>query len=191
MIFLQLFFTFLKIGAFNFGGGYAMLALIQSEVVTKHGWLTAQEFADMVAVSEMTPGPIGINIATYSGYTTVMNAGYGTVLSVVGALLASFAVLFVPFVLMLVVLRFLMAHRDNATVQHVLRALRITMLGVIASAALLLFTPAVFGEMGFNRQFVTSCLLFLLCCYLSLRHQVSPIALLIASGIVGAVVYAL
>ncbi len=190
MIFVQLFFTFLKIGAFNFGGGYSMLALIQNEVVTKQGWLTAQEFTDMLAISEMTPGPIGINIATYAGYTTVINAGYATPLAVLGALLASSAVLLVPFLLVLVVLRFLMKYRNHAMVQQVLRALRVAMPGVIAAAALLLFTPAVFGEVGLHRRFVTSALIFLLCCYLSLRHRVSPIVLLLLSGVAGVVVYA-
>ena len=70
MVFLQLFYTFFKIGLFGFGGGYAMLSMIQGEVVTRYGWLTAQEFTDIVAISQMTPGPIGINSATYVGYTT-------------------------------------------------------------------------------------------------------------------------
>ena len=69
MIFLHLFLTFSKIGIFNFGGGYAMLSLIQNEVVEKHHWLTNGEFTDIVAISQGTPGPIGINCATYVGYT--------------------------------------------------------------------------------------------------------------------------
>ena len=75
MILLQLFLTFLKIGLFTFGGGYAMVALIQNEVVATHGWLTLQEFTDIVAISQMTPGPLGINAATYVGYTATLNAG--------------------------------------------------------------------------------------------------------------------
>ena len=77
MLFLQLFYTFFKIGLFGFGGGYAMLSMIQGEVVTRYGWLTSQEFTDIVAISQMTPGPIGINSATYVGYTTIA-AHYGT-----------------------------------------------------------------------------------------------------------------
>ena len=68
MIYLQLFLSYLKIGFFGFGGGYAMLSLIQNEMVTRHGWMTATELADIVAVSQMTPGPIAINCATYVGY---------------------------------------------------------------------------------------------------------------------------
>ena len=68
MIYLQLFYTFFKIGLFGFGGGYAMLSMIQGEVVTRYGWVTSQEFTDIVAISQMTPGPIGINAATYVGF---------------------------------------------------------------------------------------------------------------------------
>ena len=78
MIFLQLFYVFSKIGIFNFGGGYAMLSLIQDEVVNKHQWLTVNEFTDIVAISQSTPGPIGINCATYTGYTAVIHAGFPT-----------------------------------------------------------------------------------------------------------------
>ena len=74
MVFIELFWTFLKIGLFTFGGGYAMIALIQNEVTVNHRWLTPQEFTDILAVSQMTPGPVGINTATYTGYTAVMNA---------------------------------------------------------------------------------------------------------------------
>ena len=70
MIYLQLFYTFFKIGLFGFGGGYAMLSMIQGEVVTRYGWVTSQEFTDIVAISQMTPGPIGINAATYVGFTS-------------------------------------------------------------------------------------------------------------------------
>ena len=75
MIFLSLFLTFLQIGLFGFGGGYGMLSLIQSETVVRHAWLTSAEFTNIVAISQMTPGPIGINSATYCGYTAVRNAG--------------------------------------------------------------------------------------------------------------------
>ena len=77
MIFLELFITFFQIGLFGFGGGYGMLSLIQGEVVHNHAWLTTSEFTNIVAISQMTPGPIGINSATYCGYTAVHNAGFG------------------------------------------------------------------------------------------------------------------
>ena len=76
MLFLKLFLIFTKIGTFNFGGGYAMLSLIHNETVVKNHWLTNAEFTDIVAISQSTPGPIGINCATYVGYTSVLHAGY-------------------------------------------------------------------------------------------------------------------
>ena len=93
MIFLELFYTFLKIGLFSFGGGYGMLSVIQGEVVTRHSWISSSEFADIVAVSQMTPGPIGINSATYVGYTAVVNSGGTEIMGILGSLTASFAVM--------------------------------------------------------------------------------------------------
>ena len=93
MIIVRLFLIFCKIGIFTFGGGYSMVALIQSEVVGKNHWLTAEEFTDLLAVSQMTPGPVGINTATYTGYTVVLNSGGTHLMGVVGSLVASFAVI--------------------------------------------------------------------------------------------------
>ena len=92
MIYLQLFYTFFKIGLFGFGGGYAMLSMIQGEVVTRYGWVSSQEFTDIVAISQMTPGPIGINAATYVGFTSTG--------SVWGSIIATFAVVLPSFILM-------------------------------------------------------------------------------------------
>ena len=93
MIYFQLFYTFFIIGLFTFGGGYAMLSLIQNEVVVNHAWVTAQEFTDMVAISQMTPGPIGINSATYVGYTVTGN--------IFGSIVATFAVCLPSFIIIL------------------------------------------------------------------------------------------
>ena len=111
MIFWKLFYTFCKIGIFNFGGGYAMIALIQNEVVEKQGWMTMAEFTDIVATSQITPGPIGINVATYAGYTAVVNAGYDPFWGVAGAFLASFSVILLPFILILLISKYLLDHR--------------------------------------------------------------------------------
>ena len=89
MILFELFYTFLIIGLFTFGGGYSMIALIQSAVVDHHAWLTTQEFADILAISQITPGPVGINAATYAGYSAVIAEGYPTVVAVAGAVVAS------------------------------------------------------------------------------------------------------
>ena len=92
MIWLRLLYVYLKIGILGFGGGYAMLSLIQADVVDRYGWISLQEFTDIVAISQMTPGPIGINSATYIGYTAVHNAGYSETMSILGSCLTTFAV---------------------------------------------------------------------------------------------------
>ena len=91
MIFLSLFITFFEIGLFGFGGGYGMLSLIQHETVEANHWLSTAEFTDIVAISQMTPGPIGINSATYCGYTAIQNAGYGHTMAILGSATATFA----------------------------------------------------------------------------------------------------
>jgi len=188
MVFLQLFWTFLKIGLFTFGGGYAMIALIQSEVTVTHHWLTPQEFTDILAVSQMTPGPVGINTATYTGYTAVLNAGYEPWLAVVGALLASCAVILLPVALMLVAVIFLQRVKGNRDIDNIFRLLRKVVVGLVAAAALQLLTPSSFGQPGLTLQFVLSVLLFVAVFVLSLR-RVSPILLILASGAVGVVAY--
>ena len=135
---LQLFWTFLQIGLFTFGGGLSMIALIQGEVVTTHGWLSLQEFTDILAISQMTPGPIGINTATFVGYTAMVNAGYAPWLGVVGAFFSSFAAILLPFVLMLLVTRFLLKHQSNPLVDGLFRVLRVAVVGLVAAAALTL-----------------------------------------------------
>ncbi len=191
MIFLKLFWMFLKIGIFTFGGGYSMIALIQNEVVEKQGWMTAQEFTDILAISQMTPGPVGINTATYAGYTAVVNMGLPVWQGVLGSLLASLAVILLPIAAMLLVHSYLSRHRDNPLIAQVLRTLRLTVVGLIAAAALLLLTTESFGTPGLNLQFVVSLIVFAFVFYLSVRHRTSPILLIVASGLVGLIVYSL
>lgn len=190
MILAQLFWTFLKIGIFTFGGGYSMIALIQSEVVEKHAWMTVQEFTDILAVSQMTPGPVGINTATYAGYTAVVNAGLPAWQGVVGSLLASLAVILLPVIAMLIVYTYLSRHKDNPMIANMFRVLRLTVIGLIAAAALLLLTSDSFGMPGWNKQFVVSVALFLVVFYLSWRRRANPMLLILGSGFVGWIVYA-
>jgi chromate transporter len=190
MIFWRLFYTFCKIGIFNFGGGYAMIALIQNEVVEKQAWMTTQEFTDIVAVSQMTPGPIGINVATYAGYTVVVNAGYDAWMGVAGAFLASFAVILLPFILLLALSHFLLKHKENKDLNNVFSTLRITVLGLIAAAALLLATPDNFGSLSETPvRFFISIAIFLIVFLLSLKKKISPILLILLSGVIGGIVY--
>ena len=191
MIFFQIFYTFLMIGAFTFGGGYSMIALIQSEVVTHHGWMTASEFTDLLAVSQMTPGPVGINTATYAGYTAVLNAGYPQWAAVAGSLLASLSVIVIPVALVMIVGRWLLRHKEQPVVASVMRVLRLAVVGLIAAAALQLLSADSFGSFGLNRQFITSVVIFAAVFILSWRYKKSPILLIVVSGFLGLVIYSL
>ena len=140
MIFWQLFASYLKIGFFGFGGGYAMLSLIQNEVVVQHAWMTNAEFADIVAVSQITPGPIAINSATYVGYTVGAQAG-NEWCGILGAALATFAVCLPSLTLMLLITRFFLRLKQNPLVEGAMKGMRPVVIGMIASAALLLMFP--------------------------------------------------
>ncbi len=195
MILLELFITFLIIGLFTFGGGYSMIALIQSAVVEEHGWLTAQEFADILAISQITPGPVGINTATYAGYSAVIAEGYPTAVAVAGALIASLAVLILPMTLILIVGRWLLAHKDNPPFDIIFKVLRLTVIGLIAAAAISLmpsaFAPTPTGTISiFNFQFsIFNLIIFLAAFVLSLWKKVSPIFLILLAGLVGFLIY--
>ena len=192
MIFIELLCSFLMIGLFSFGGGYGMLSVIQGEVVARHAWLTAAEFTDIVAVSQMTPGPIGINSATYVGYTAVFNATSNEVLAVLGSLTASFAVMLPSIVLMLIVSRFFMKYSKHKNVENVFRLLRPAVVGLIASAALLLMTEENFGSPTESPlQFGVSVALFVAAFVAMKFFKVSPILILVLSGIFGGVFYGL
>ena len=192
MLLLELSYTFLKIGLFSFGGGYGMLSVIQGEVVTRHAWLTASEFTDIVAISQMTPGPIGINSATYVGYTAMLIATADEALAVLGSLMASFAVMLPSIVLMLIVSRFFMKYSKHRNVEAVFKVLRPAVVGLIASAALLLMTEENFGSpTGTPLQFVVSVALFVAAFVAMKFFKVSPILILILAGAFGGVFYGL
>ena len=191
-IILELFYTFLKIGLFSFGGGYGMLSVIQGEVVSRHGWLSASEFTDIVAISQMTPGPIGINSATYVGYTAVLNTGAPEWLAVIGSFAASFAVMLPSIVLMLVVSRYLIKYSKHPNVEAVFKGLRPVVVGLIASAALLLMTEDNFGSPSDTPlQFWVSVALFVAAFVAMKFYKVSPILVLVLAGIFGGVFYGL
>lgn len=192
MIFIELLCSFLMIGLFSFGGGYGMLSVIQGEVVTRHAWLTAAEFTDIVAVSQMTPGPIGINSATYVGYTAVLNATGSEALAVLGSFTASFAVMLPSVVLMLIVSRFFMKYSKHKNVENVFSLLRPAVVGLIASAALLLMTKENFGSPTETPlQFWVSVALFVAAFVAMKFFKVSPILILLLAGVFGGVFYGL
>lgn len=187
MIFLRLFLTFLKIGVFSFGGGLATIALIQHDVVEEQGWLTSQEFTDIVATSQITPGPVGINTATYTGYTAIVNAGYSEWMGILGAFIASFSVILIPVILMLIVSKFLLKHKDNKIIATTMSVLRLAVVGLVAAAALLLVTPETFGNV--SPQLWISIGIFAVVFIASLKFKASPILMILLSGVAGFLVY--
>ena len=185
MLFLELFYTFFKIGLFGFGGGYAMLSMIQGEVVTRYGWLTPQEFTDIVAISQMTPGPIGINSATYVGYSTIAEQ-YGTSIGVLGSFIATFAVVLPSFILMLTISKFFLKYQKHPSVEAVFSGLRPAVVGLLASAALVLMNTENFGSPRDDvRAFVTSVIIFLVAFIGTKKYKTNPILMIIACGIAG------
>lgn len=190
MLFLQLFYTFFKIGLFGFGGGYAMLSMIQGEVVTRHGWISAQEFTDIVAISQMTPGPIGINSATFVGYSTLIDAGYTPAMAVLGSATATFAVILPSFILMLIISRYFIKFQKHPVVMAVFSGLRPAVVGLLAAAALLLMNSENFGSPTDDmRSFIISCLIFLVVFIATRRFKISPILMIVISGIAGLLLY--
>ena len=141
MIFWELFITFFVIGMFTIGGGYAMLSLIQNEVVTEHGWLTDGTFTDIVAISQMTPGPIGINSATYIGYEVLHTAGASEFICILGSFTATFAVVLPSFIIVLAICKVYEKFKEHYLFKGVMNGLKPAVLGLIGTAALGLATP--------------------------------------------------
>ena len=183
MIYLKLFYSYLKIGFFGFGGGYAMLSLIQNEVVVQNGWMTNAEFADRVAVSQMTPGPIAINSATYVGYTAVVNAGFPQWAGILGSFVSTFAVVLPSFILMILISRFFLKYQKHPVIAAVFSGLRPGVVGLLAAAALVLMNRENFGAE--TRQVIVSSLLFAGTFIASYRYKVNPILLICLCGAVG------
>lgn len=182
LLYLELFYTFFKIGLFGFGGGYAMLSMIQGEVVTRYGWLTAKEFTDIVAVSQMTPGPIGINSATYVGYTATG--------SVIGSCIATFAVVLPSFILMLAISKFFLKYQNHPAVISVFKGLRPAVVGLLASAALVLMNKENFGNYSEDSfSTILSCALFVITFFATYRYKANPILMILICGLVGLIAY--
>ena len=192
VLYLKLFWTFFKIGLFGFGGGYGMLSLIQNEVVEKQKWISNSEFTDIVAVSQMTPGPIGINSATYVGFKAIENAGMTRTEAVGGSLLASFSVMLPSFILMLLISAFFMHYKDHKSVQTVLKWLRPVVVGMLAAAVLLLLNEENLGTFSAaNLQLYVSIGLFVLEFIATYFWKIGPIKVILMAGLFGGLFYSL
>ena len=173
--YLQLIWSYFKISIFGFGGGYAMLSLIRHEIVDK-GWISENMFTDIVAISQMTPGPIGINTATYIGYT----ATGGTIL---GSVITTLAVVLPSFLLVLYTSRFIQKHKDSIAIKSIFAGLRPVVVGLIASAALLLMNKENFPD--YSLSIGIAVISFILVHY----TRVHPILVIVLAGIAGYVLY--
>ena len=190
MIFLSLFITFFKIGLFGFGGGYGMLSLIQHETVESHHWLSTAEFTDIVAISQMTPGPIGINSATYCGYTAIQNAGYSNALAVLGSATATFALVLPSLILMILISKMFMKYMNSRPVQSVFTGLRPAVVGLLAAATLLLCTRDNFSAPSENPwQFYISIALFLATAFGTGVLKINPIRMICYCAVAGLLLF--
>lgn len=171
MMWLDMIFTFMKIGVFSFGGGYAILALIQQEVVLKHGWLTQAQFADIVAISQMTPGPIAVNAATFIGY---QRAG------ILGSLMCTFGVIFPSLVMMLVITMTYLKLKKLPWFRNIFTNLRLLTIGLIGAAMWLI------GAGAFTDWFTIA--VFVVCFGLYWRFRMNPVYMMLGAALLGIVV---
>ena len=192
----QLFLTFFLIGMFTFGGGYAMLSLIQAEVVVKHAWLSESMFADIVAISQMTPGPIGINCATYVGYDVLTTSGAGHLMGIVGSLTATLAIMLPSFIIVLLLVRFYNRVKGSPMFEGVMSVIRPAVVGLIGAAAIVLMFKVDWNGLLPSLQVVEenfpdwkSWCLFAAAFLASFKFKVNPILLIVLSGVMGLLLY--
>ncbi|MBP5488549.1 MAG: chromate transporter [Bacteroidales bacterium] len=193
---LKLFWCFFVIGLFNFGGGGAMISLIQNQIVEVHGWLTEAAFTDIVAISQTTPGPIGINCATYVGYQVMHDAGFSNLVAVVGSASATFAVVLPSFIIFWVLMRAFNRFHDDPRFVTVMSALKPAVAGLIFAAAVILclhvtmdgLTPQI-SVIAENFPDWTSWALFAGAFIATYFFKANPIYVILAGGILGLIIY--
>lgn len=184
MIYLKLFLSFFQVGLFSFGGGYAALPLIEQQTIEVNGWITNQQFIDILTLSEMTPGPIAINAATFTGNQI---AGlWGGVIATIGVTLPSV-------IIVLILAYFYFKYKSIKMVQGVIQGLRPAVVALIASAGLTIFLTAMFGHSELPLQLsqlnIVSVVLFIVGIFLMRKYKLSPIQVMILSGISGIIIY--
>ncbi|MBO4566344.1 MAG: chromate transporter [Bacteroidales bacterium] len=193
---LQIAATFFVIGAFTVGGGYAMLSLLQNEVVVSHGWMTESAFTDVVAVSQMTPGPIGINAATYVGYDVLFQATGLHWVGVFGSAVATLALILPSFLIVLLIVKFYTRFRGSKLYEGTMGWLRPTVVGLIAAAAVILvlkttWTGCVPSVAVVRENFADwkSWLLLAAAFAASFWGRVNPILIILAGAVLGLLIY--
>ena len=192
MLYLKLFWEFFKAGLFAIGGGMATVPFLQ-EISRKTGWYTAGDLADMIAVSESTPGPIGVNMATYVGYTTVHNH-YGSIAGIFGGILSTVGLVMPSVIIILIVARFLEKFRENRYVNAAMYGLRAASVALISSAGISIVMIAVFQINSIEewkaavidyRCFVLAVLVLIMTRWVPKIKDLHPIIFIIASAVIG------
>ncbi len=177
MIYLQLFFSFLQVGMFSFGGGYAAMPLIQGQVVTAHKWLSMSEFTDLITISQMTPGPIAVNSATFVG---IKIAG------IPGALVATFGCILPSCIIVTVIAKLYLKYRNMAMLQGVLNSLRPAVVAMIASAGISILITAFWGNAAAIALAGTKwslVVIFVVCIVLLRKIKMNPIWVMVLAGV--------
>lgn len=187
-IYLRLIWSYLKIGFFGFGGGYAMLALVENEIVGP-GWITEKMFTDIVAISQMTPGPIGINSATYIGYVAPMKVigGANPLWGILGSVICTLVVVLPSFLLVIYAGHIIRRHRQSTLVEGIFRGLRPVVIGLIASAALILMNGENFGYE--TSDVAVSIAIAVVALAINLFTKIHPIAIICAAGVAGYLIF--
>lgn len=188
-IYLKLIWSYLKIGFFGFGGGYAMLALIENEIVTP-GWISEKMFTDIVAISQMTPGPIGINSATYIGYVAPMQSSpelSSPLWGILGSIICTLVVIIPSFLLVRYASHYIRRHKDSVAIKGIFNGLRPVVIGLIASAALILMNGENFGTT--EPDVIKSIVLAVIALAVTLFTKVHPILIIICAGIAGLILF--
>lgn len=173
MLFI-LFLTFFKIGLFSFGGGYAMLPMIYQEVVEKTNWITPSEFTDLLAISQITPGPISVNSATYVG---ILKSN-----GILGAASATFGVILPSFIITIILCHFIVKFKNNIYIKSIFNFLRPIVVGFIFASSILLMNKANFTDWK-------SGIIFFFSCMFSCHKKTNPIFIIICSAAIGIVLY--
>jgi chromate transporter len=184
MIYLKILFSFFKIGLFSFGGGYAAVPLIQSEIVDTNHWLKLSEFVNLITIAEMTPGPIAINSATFVGLRLA---------GLPGALIATFGCILPSFIILLFLSYLYIRFRNLETVQGVLAGLRPAIVSLIASAGISILVLALFNsdksEINLSDFRLVEGGLFVISLFVLRRFKIHPILVIFGSGLIGTIIY--
>ena len=177
MIYLQLFWSFIQIGMFSFGGGYAAMPLIQGQVATDHGWLTMSEFTDLITISQMTPGPIAVNSATFVGLK---------IAGIPGAVVATLGCILPSCIIVTVLAKLYLKYRSMDMLQGVLCSLRPAVVAMIASAGILILMTAFWGSntITFTGTKWVMVLIFAICVVILRKTKMNPIWVMVLAGVI-------